>query len=83
MKEQIIFNSQINFEIGLQLGEDKIALTKHDDTYQGIERWVTNSVVTSPALSFVYVDNNVKKVFKIQEAAKYSNQTLTRIKNTI
>jgi hypothetical protein len=29
------------------------------------------------------VDNNEKKVFKVFEAAKYSNQTLTRIENTI
>ena len=27
--------------------------------------------------------NNVKKVFQIQEATKYSNQTLTWIENTI
>jgi hypothetical protein len=83
MKEQIIFNSKIDFEIGWQLGEDKIALTKPDDTHPGIEHWVTNSVVTSPVLGFVYVDNNEKKVFKVFEAAKYSNQTLTRIENTI
>ena len=83
MKEQIIFNSKIDFEIGWQLGEDKIALTKSDDTHPGIEHWVTNSVVTSPVLGFVYVDNNEKKVFKVFEAAKYSNQTLTRIENTI
>ena len=83
MKERIIFNSQIDFKIGLQLGEDKMALTKPDDTHQGIEWWVTNFVITRPVLGFVYVDNNVKKVFKIQEAVNYSNQTLTRIENTI
>ena len=65
MKEQIILNSQIDFEIGWQLGDDKIALTKPDDTHQGIERWVTNFVISRPVLGFVYVDNNVKKVFKI------------------
>ena len=48
-----------------------------------MERWVTNSVITKPFLRFVYMDNNVKKVFRIEEAAKYSNQTLTRIENTI
>jgi len=83
MVEQIIFNSKIDFEIGLQLGEEKIALTKPNDTHRGMERWVTNSVITKPFLGFVYMDNNVKKVFRIEEAAKYSNQTLTRIENTI
>ena len=44
---------------------------------------MTNSVITHPLLGFVYMDDNVKKVFRIQEATKYSNQTLTRIENTI
>jgi len=83
MRERIIFNSQIDFEIGLQFGEEKTALTKPDDTHRGIKRWVTNSVVTSLVLGFVYTDNNENKVFQIEEAAKYSNQTLTRIENTI
>ena len=83
MREQIMFNSQIDFEIGLQLGKDKIPLTKPDNTHEGIERWVTNSVITSSILGFVYMDNNEKKVFRIWEDAKYSNQTLTRIENTI
>ena len=51
MREQIIFNSQIDFEIGLQLGEEKIALTKTHDIHRGIEPWVINSVITSPILA--------------------------------
>ena len=83
LREQIMLNIQINFEIGLQLGEEKIALTKPNDTHRGIERWVTNSVINSPILGFVYIDNNKKKMFWIEEAAKFSNETLTRIENTI
>ena len=80
MVEQIIFNCKIDFDIGLQLGEEKIALTKPNDTHRGIERWVTNSVITKPFIGFVFVDNNVKKVFRIEEAVKilkpdpYSNR---------
>ena len=83
MREHIIFNSQIDFEIVLQLGEEKIALTKPLDSYRDIDRWVTNSVITSPILGFVYIDNNEKKVFRIQEAANFSNEILTQIENTI
>ena len=48
-----------------------------------MRRWVTNSVITRPVLRFVYLDKNEQKVFRLEEAAKYSNQTLTRIENTI
>ena len=44
---------------------------------------MTNSVITKPFHGIVFMDNNVKKVFQIEEAAKYSNQTLTQIENTI
>ena len=71
MREQIIFNSQIDFEIELQLGEEKIALTRPHDIHEGIERWVTNFVITRSVLGFQYMDNHVKKVFRIQDAAKY------------
>ena len=70
-------------KIGLQLGEENIALTKPHDTDEGIDSWVTYSVVTRLVLGFVYMDDGVKKVFQIQEAAKYSNDTLIRIVNTI
>ena len=46
MREHIKYNSQTDFEIGLQVGVEKIAYIKLEDTYPGIERWVTNSVVT-------------------------------------
>ena len=65
MREHIILNSQIDFEIGLQLGEENIALTNHHDTHEGIESWVTNSMVTRPVLGFVHMDDGVKKVFRI------------------
>ena len=83
MRERIRFNIQIDFVIGLQLGEENIAITKPHDTHRGIARWVTNSVITRPVLGFEYMDDNVKKMFRIQEAAKYSNDTLTRIVDTI
>ena len=83
MVEQIIFNSKIDFEIRMQFGEEKIALTKPLVTHRDIDRWVTNSVITSPVLGFLFFDNNDKKVFRIHEAAKFSNETLTRIENTI
>ena len=76
-REHIRIYSQVDFKIGFQLGEKKIALTKTHNTYPRIEKWVTNSVITRPVLDFVYMDVGVKKVFKIQEAAKYSNDTLT------
>ena len=66
MREHIILNSQPNLEIGLQLGEEKIALTKPHDTHKGIEGRVGNSVITRPVLGIVYMDDGVKKVFQIQ-----------------
>ena len=83
MRQHIILNSQIDFKIGLQLGEEKIVLRKPHDTHEVIESWVTNSVVTRPLLGFMYIDDGVKKVFQIQEDAKYSSETLTRFVTTV
>ena len=83
MREHIKYNSQTDFKVGLQLGVEKIAFTKPKNTYAGIERWVTNSMITRHVLGFVYSDDNQNKVFRIHDAAKYSNDILPRIWNTI
>ena len=74
---------EFDFKIALQLGVETIALTKPQDTHQGIERWIPNSVITRPLLGFVYMEYGVNKVFRIQEDVKYSNYTLRRIWRTI
>ena len=49
-----------------------------------MERWVTNSVITRPVFGFVYMDDEAeKKIFRLKDAAKYSDDTLTRISSTI
>ena len=55
-RKHIEYNSKTDFEIGLRLGVEKLALTKPEDTFPGIERWVTNSVTTSPVFGFVFID---------------------------
>ena len=40
-------------------------------------------MITRPVLGFVYSDDYQKKVFRIQDVAKYSNEILTKIWDTI
>ena len=78
------FHSKTDFEIALQLGVDRLTITEPDDTFSGIEEIITNSVITAPFLGFVYIDDyGVKKVAKLEEMNKYSDDMLTRFYDTI
>ena len=84
MREHIKYNNRTDFEIGLQLGVEKLALTKPKDTFAGIERWVTNFVTTYLVFGFVFMNKDgKKKIFRLEDAAKYSDETLTRISNNV
>ena len=65
MRVHIKFNSQIYFEIGLQLRLEKIALTNPKSTHESLEHWEVNSVITRPLLRFVFMDDGMNKVFRI------------------
>ena len=84
MREHIKYNRRTDFQIRLQLSFEKVSLPKPEYTYLEMERWVTNSVITRPVLRFVYMDDEVEnKIFRLEDAAKYSDDTLTRISSTI
>jgi len=74
----------LDFKIGLQLGVDKLSITKADEYVPYLENWVVNSMVTSHLLGFVYGgEDRRKKFFRQGEILKYFDETLSRISNTI
>ena len=84
MREYIRFWTKKDFKIGLQLGVEKLSISRADEHVTGIDDWVTHSVVTQPILGFVYrSDDGKKKLFRPANVQKYSDETMSRIVNTI
>ena len=84
MCEYVRFWIKRDFETGLQLGVDKLSITKIDEYVPSLENWVVNSMVTSPQLGFVYGgEDRRKKFFRPAEIYQYSDDTLSRICNII
>ena len=55
MHQHIKLCTKKDIEIGLQLGIDKLAITKVDEHIPGIENWLVNSLIASLVLGFIYL----------------------------
>ncbi|KAI3718333.1 hypothetical protein L6452_19198 [Arctium lappa] len=71
-----------DFQIALNLGEEKLEVTKPVESFDKLEEQKTGSIVAEP-LGFVYRVNQVKKIFLASEVSKYSDETLRGIKKMI
>ncbi|KAI3681409.1 hypothetical protein L6452_36204 [Arctium lappa] len=71
-----------DFQIALNLGEEKLEVTELVESFDKLEEQKTGSIVAKP-LGFVYRINQVKNIFLASEVSKYSDETLRGIKKMI
>ncbi|KAI3669567.1 hypothetical protein L6452_40807 [Arctium lappa] len=84
MREHVRYHSKMDFEVALELGVEKLSITKPNDQLPGIENVPSNSLITEPEFGFIFKDDDgLKKIYRPNKSHKYSNNTLLKIKNTI
>ncbi|KAI3697954.1 hypothetical protein L6452_31060 [Arctium lappa] len=84
MREHVKYHSKMDFEVALQLGVEKLSITKPHEQFPGIENVSSNSLITEPEFGFIYRDDDgLKRMYRPHQSHKYSNNTLQKIKNTI
>ncbi|KAI3758811.1 hypothetical protein L6452_06383 [Arctium lappa] len=84
MREHVKYHNKMDFKVALQLGVEKLSITKPHDQFPGIENVPSNSLITEPEFRFIYRDDDgLKKMYRPNQSHKYSNNTLQKIKNMI
>ncbi|KAI3681476.1 hypothetical protein L6452_36274 [Arctium lappa] len=77
MREHVKYHSKMDFEVVLQLGFEKLSITKPHDQFPRIENVPSNSLITKPEFGFIYRDDdglkkNVLAKSKSQVFEQYS-----------
>ncbi|KAI3735638.1 hypothetical protein L6452_15145 [Arctium lappa] len=82
MEAYVKHRAKRDFQIALNLGVEKLEVTKLVDSFDKLEEQKTGLIVVVP-LGFVYRVNQVKKIFLASEVSKYSDETLKGINKMI
>ncbi|KAI3672841.1 hypothetical protein L6452_38941 [Arctium lappa] len=75
MSSHVKLRARIDFQISLNLGEERLEVVEPVDTVENLDKYKTGSIIVEP-LGFVYRANLIKKIFLTSEVSKYSDETL-------
>ncbi|KAI3770608.1 hypothetical protein L6452_01748 [Arctium lappa] len=82
MEAYVKHRAKRDFQIALNLGEEKLEVTEPMESFNKLKEQKTGSIVAEP-LGFVFRINQKKKIFLASEVSKYSDETLRGIKKLI
>ncbi|KAI3746512.1 hypothetical protein L6452_08946 [Arctium lappa] len=82
MEAYVKHRAKRDFQIALNLGEEKLEVTEPVESFNKLKEQKTESIVAEP-LGFVFRVNQEKKIFLASEVSKYSDETLRGIKKLI
>ncbi|KAI3681532.1 hypothetical protein L6452_36331 [Arctium lappa] len=82
MEAYVKHRAKRDFQIALNLGEEKLEVTEPVESFDKLKEQKTGSIVAEP-LGFVFRINQEKKIFLASEVSKYSAETLRGIKKLI
>ncbi|KAI3692838.1 hypothetical protein L6452_32662 [Arctium lappa] len=82
MEAYVKHRAKRDFQIALNLGEEKLEVTEPVESFDKLKEQKTGSIVAEP-LGFVFRINQEKKIFLASEVSKYSDETLRGIKKLI
>ncbi|KAI3718351.1 hypothetical protein L6452_19218 [Arctium lappa] len=82
MEAYVKHRAKRDFQIALNLGEEKLEVTEPVESFDKLKEQKTGSIVAEP-LGFVFRVNQEKKIFLASEVSKYSDETLRGIKKLI
>ncbi|KAI3715120.1 hypothetical protein L6452_22088 [Arctium lappa] len=82
MEAYVKHRAKRDFQIALNLGEEKLEVTEPVESFDKLKEQKTGSIVAEP-LGFVFRINQENKIFLASEVSKYSDETLRGIKKLI
>ncbi|KAI3685392.1 hypothetical protein L6452_34634 [Arctium lappa] len=82
MEAYIKHRAKHDFQITLNLGEEKLEVTELVETIENLDKQKTGSIIEEP-LGFIYRINQENKIFLASQVAKYFDETLKGIQKMI